>query len=201
MWEQTRETQKLRQASREKGQSLARREPVSGQGPKGEAPGLLEGAVDLAFTPPTPTPAQDLPACRYPLTCVVQQGQGPGHRWLHLGGEHWLSGRGSVRISVQEHRPFSVLRPPPSHLRSLPPPSSPWSCMCVLGRGAEGLRQTHWKVPLDFWSVPTGHRLQRGGMQGGHTQPPVGPPAPTGLLGAAGTRFCSCPGVSSGINE
>ena len=50
---------------------------MSGQGPKGEAPGLLEGAVDLAFTPPTPPPPPPQAGSPEPHTRGVKHGPGP----------------------------------------------------------------------------------------------------------------------------
>lgn len=168
----TQRRQSQREASRETGPSPARREPVSGQGPKGEAPGLREGAADLASAPQPPAPAHDLPACRHPLTSGVQQGQGPGPGRLHPGGGScsghgppWApapSGCGSVRISGQEHRPFSALRPPPFRLRR---PAR------GVGVGDGGPEFDGLEGPPGFPLGAHRSRPQRGGTQGAHAQP------------------------------
>lgn len=61
---------------------------VRTKGPTGEVPGLQKGERTLPMTPAqdcSPWPSRHHRGTGAPLTCGIQQGQGPGHRGLHPG--------------------------------------------------------------------------------------------------------------------
>lgn len=152
---------------------------VRTKGPTGEVPGLQKGERTLPMTPAqdcSPWPSRHHRGAGAPLTCGIQQGQGPGHRGLHPGRA--CSWGPALPLRLLQPRICVAGAPPLLCVHRLLPTSLRPRSLCQSLRAS---RQTSGKTLQGFWSVPTGHRLQRSGEATlGSDLPPA--PTPTGLL-------------------